>query len=176
MSVSVNPMELFTPFLPATYTVPEEEDKRRTFLVDKFSMFADVINDKTIGVFLQAAEALNGEKWFYLTTSKLRNGYQAIAYIPSYPNTGTLTLTIFTNPQYPIPNVTPQLVITDLWGTASKPPTAMGAGNGDYFTFLNQGNSKISFTMSDTTIVITTTVDLSAYSGFIVVKYLRDGF
>ena len=176
MSVPTNPMELFTPFLPATYAVPEEEDKRRTFLVDKFSMFADVINDKVIGVYLQAAEAFNGEKWFYLTTSKLRNGYQAVAYISSYPAIGTLTLTIFTTPQYPIPNVTPQFVITELWGTASKPPTATGAGDGDYFSFMNEGNSKISFTMSDTTIVITTTVDLSGYSGFIVVKYLRDGF
>ena len=171
-----NPMELFTPFLPATYAVPEEEDKRRTFLIDKFSMIADVVNDKKIGSYSQQTENFNGEKWIFITTSKVRNGYQSIAYIPSFPNASTLTLTLFSNPAYPISNITPQFRITLTWGAATKPCSAVGAGDGDYITFVNAGNPKISFTQSDTTIVITTTVDMTAYSGFICVEYLRDGF
>src|SRR5665213_1612085 len=100
-----DPSNLFTPFLPTTYNVPEEQDRLRTFLVDRFSNFADVINDKKIGVYVQTTEILNGESWFYKTTSKVRNGYQAIAYIPSFPVSGVLTLTLQSNPQFPIPNI-----------------------------------------------------------------------
>jgi hypothetical protein len=175
MTTPTNPIELFTPFLPATYNVPEEEDRLRTFLVDKLSMISDLVNDKRIGTFIQAMESLNGEKWFYAVTGVTRNGYQAIAYIPSLPATGVLILTLTSMPAFPVSNINPTFVITQTWGTASKPPTATGAGNADFFTYLNQGDSRISYTMSDTVITITTTVDLSAYSGFIVVQYLRDG-
>jgi hypothetical protein len=65
------------------------------------------------------------------------------------------------------------MVITKLFGTASKPPTTPGSG--DYFQYNNEGDARISFTFSDTQVVITTTTDLSAYSGFIVVEYLRAG-
>lgn len=165
-----NPSNLFTPFLPATFNIPEEEDRLRIFLNDKFSAISDVVNDKRIGAFTQNTESFNGEKWSYLTTSKVRNGYQAIAYIPSYPASGVLTI------PNPIPNVTPQLVITQTWGSANKSPTAKGAGNGNYFSFNTLGNPNIFYTISDTTIVITTTIDLSGYSGFIVIQYLRDGY
>ena len=165
-----NPQELFSPFLPATDTVPIEQDRLRTFLVDKFSALADVTNDKKIGCYTQNVESFNGEKWIYLTPSKVRNGYQSIAYIPAYPNAGVLTI------PNPISNINPQFVITHVWGSASKPCTAVGAGDGNYFSFMTLGNSNIKFTVSDTTIVITTTVDLSAYSGFIVIEYVRDGF
>lgn len=170
--IPTNPMELFTPFLPTTYNVPEVEDRLDVFLVDSLSNFADVINDKRIGTFTELTEAFNGEKWAYRITSKIRNGYQAIAYVPSLPNTGTLVLTGST---FPIHNINQQFVVTQVWGSASKPPTAVGTGNGDFFSFFGQGNSKISFTLSDTTLTITTTVDLSAYIGLFVIQYLRDG-
>lgn len=170
-----NPSELFTPFLPTTYELPEENDRLRTFLGDSLNVLSDVVNDKKIGVITQASENFNGNKFYYITPRITRNGYQTLAYIPSYPNAGVLTLTIATNPQYPIQDVNPEFVITNLWGTASKPCSATGAGDGDYFKFNNQGDSRISFTMSDTTIVITTTVDLTLYNGFIIIEYLRNG-
>ena len=117
-------------------------------------------------MFLQGAEALNGEKWAYDTTSKVRNGYQAILRIPSFVS-GSYAL--------PINNVNPQFVISQLWGSASKPCTAVGAGDGDYFSFFGQGNLDIQFTMSDTTITITASGPMSAYSGFVVIQYIRDG-
>lgn len=171
----MNPSELFTPFLPTTYNIPEEEDRHDTYLVDNFSNFADVINDKKIGVYTQASENFNGEKWFYKTTKITRNGYQTIAYIPSFPNTTTLTLTLSTVPTFPIKGIDPNFVVTQVWGSASKPNSSIGAGDGDYFSFFSQGDARITFTMSDTQIVITTTVDLTAYSGFIVIQYLREG-
>jgi hypothetical protein len=170
-----NPSELFSPFVPAVVVVPQEQDRLSVFLTDKLSQFADVINDKTIGTFTQVTEAFNGEKWIYDTTKKLRNGYQAIARIPSFPNAGILVLTLTSNPKFPISNITPQFVITHVWGSASRPCTATGAGDGDYFSFMNRGDPRIIWDMSDTTITITTTVDLSAYSGFLVIQYLRDG-
>lgn len=170
-----NPSELFSPFLPDTFTVPEEDERLQTFLVDKLSEFSSVINDKTIGVYTQQTEAFNGEKWIYDTTKKVRNGYQSIARITSFPNNTTLTLTLTSTPQFPIPGINPQFVIKSAWGSASKPCSAIGAGDGDYFSFYSQGNAKISFMMSDTTIVITTTVDMRAYSGFIIIEYIRDG-
>lgn len=175
MTIPTNPQEPFSPFLPATVIVPEEQDRVRTFLVDKFSAISDVVNNKKIGAYTQATSTQNGEKWSYKVTSKVRNGSQAIAFIPSYPNAGVLTLTRATVPQYPIDDINPQFVISLSYGTASKPCSAVGAGDGDYFTFMNQGDSRISWTMSDTTIVITTTTDLRAYSGFIVVHFIRDG-
>lgn len=175
MTIPTNPSELFTPFLPSTYNIPEEEDRLKSFLVDGFSGFSDVINDKKIGTYIQAFQTFNGEKWFYKDPKVTRNGYETIAYIPSYPNAGILTLTLESDPIYPIKEVNPEFVITLLYGTASKPPSEIGAGDGDFFQFNNQGDSRISFTMSDTQIIITTTVDLSAYSGFIVIHYLRNG-
>jgi len=170
-----NPSELFTPFLPSTFVVPEEEDRRRTFLSDKLSMISDVVNDKKIGSYTQAAESQNGEKWSYKTTSKVRNGVQAIAYIPSFPNTGVLTLTLTSTPQFPIQGIDPNFVVTLVYGSASKPCSAVGAGDGNYFSFMAQGDARVSFVMSDNQLVITTTIDMTAYSGFIVVQYLRDG-
>lgn len=172
---SSNPRELFSPFLPTTYNIPEEEDRGKTFLVDSFSNFADVINDKRIGNYAQAFENFNGTKWFFGSTRITRNGYQAIAYIPSLPNAGSITLTETSTPAYPVPNVNPEFIITHCWGSASRPCSSIGAGDGDYFSFFTEGNSQITFTMSDTQIVITTTVDLSAYIGIIVVEYIRNG-
>jgi len=173
--LSSNPSELFTPFLESSFNIPEEQDRLNTFLVDRFSNFADVINDKKIGTYVTGIENFNGEKWWYKSTQITRNGYQTFAYIASYPNAGVLTLTLTTNPAFPINGIDPNFVITNLWGTASKPPTSKGSEDGDYFAFYTEGNSNITFTMSDTQIVITTTIDMTAYSGFIVIEYLRVG-
>ena len=176
MTIPTNPQEPFTPFLPSTFNVPEEEDRLRSWLGQKFSESSDVVNDKKIGAYTQATSAQNGEKWSYKSTEVgVRNGFQAIAYIPSYPNTGTLVLTRQTIPQYPIDMINQQFVITLSYGTASKPPTAVGAGNGDFITYMNRGDPRIFWDMSDTTITITTTVDLTLYSGFLVVHFLRNG-
>lgn len=164
-----------SPFLPSTYNVPEEDDRLSVWLVDRFSNFANSINDKKIGNYTQDTERQNGEKWKYLDTKKTRTGYQAIAFIPSYPNASTLTLTLTSRPKFPISNINPQFVISKVYGNANKPCTKTGAGDGDYFSFMAQGDSRISFTMSDTQIVITTTTDLTAYQGTIVIEYIRDG-
>ena len=169
MTTPTNPIELFTPFLPTTYNVPENDERLAVFLVDKLSNFADVINEKRIGSFSQDSENFNGEKWIYDTTRKVRTGYQAVKRILSFPNNTTIVVSM------PINDINPQFVISQVWGSASKPCTAVNAGDGDYFSFFSEGNSKISFTMSDTTITIITTTDLSAYSGFIVIQYIRDG-
>lgn len=178
MTTPNNPRELFSPFLPTTYNIPEEEDRNKVFLVDRFSTFADVINDKRIGNYAQTAENFNGTKWFYRSTKIVRNGYQAIAFIPSLPNAGTITLTATSDPGYPVPNVNGDFVVTQVWGSASKTftePDTNPTGSGDYFSFYSEGNSKITFTMTNKEIVITTTVDLSAYIGIIVVEYIRNG-
>lgn len=161
-----NPSNLFTPFLPATFNIPEEEDRLRTFLNDKFSAVSDVVNDKRIGIFVDNTENFNGEKWWYKTTQVTRDGYQAILYFSSFVS-GSYPL--------PIPNVNPEFIVTQVWGSASKPCTATGAGNGDYFSFMAMGDTRISFTMSDTTITLTTDGARAAYSGFIVIQYLRNG-
>ena len=178
MTTPSNPADSFTPFLPTTYNIPEDDDRHDVFLQDNFSSMSDVINDKTIGTMVVGNQNFNGEKWWYKNVKITRNGYQTFCYIPSYPNASTLTFTLTdTDPNlvFPITGIDPEFMITLTYGTASKPPTSVGAGNGDYFTFMNQGDTRASWTMSDTTIVVTTTVDLTAYSGFIVIKYLHNG-
>lgn len=164
---SPNPSEIFTPFLPTTFTIPEHDDRLDTFLNETFANFADVINDKSIGAYTQSTENFNGQKWIYITPKIVRNGYQAITYIPVLAS-GTYAM--------PVPKVNPQFVITQAWGSASKPCTAVGAGDGDYFSFYSQGNVNVNFTMSDTSIVLTVGGLVGTYSGFIVVEYLRNGF
>ena len=174
----MNPSDLFSPFIPTTYNIPEEEDRHDVFLQDTFASIADVVNDKNIGTYVQGKENFDGEKWWYKDPKITRNGYQTFAYVPAYPASGVLTLTlnnIDVNKVFPITGINKEFVITLSYGTASKPPSAIGAGDGDYFTFMNKGDTRVSWTMSDTTIVITTTVDLSKYSGYIVIKYLRNG-
>ena len=176
--LETNPSELFSPFLPTTYNIPKEEDRLNTFLLDSFSQFCDIINDKKIGVYVQETENFNGEKWWYLTPEITRNGYQTIAYIASFPNTGVLTLTLDSSPAFPIQDINTEFVVTQVYGSASKPPTDPDnttAGTGDYFSFYSQGDARISFTMSNKEIVITTTTDMTAYSGFIVITYIREG-
>jgi len=166
MTTPTNPQENFTPFLPTTINYPEEQERLKTFLVDLFSSYADVINDKTIGGFTEDSQEFNGEKWSYDTTKKIRNGYQAIARIESFtPQTIPL----------PITDVNPQLIMTHVYGTASLPCTAVGANDGVYFSFFSQGDARIQFTVSDTQIVITTNGTTAAYQGFIVLMYVRDG-
>lgn len=166
MTIPTNPIEIFTPFLPSTFNLPEEDDRIKPWLGEKFSNFSDVINDKKIGNYVQSAENFNGTKWSYDTTRKVRNGYQAIARIKSFTNQ-TIAM--------PIGDVNPQFVISLVYGSASKPCTAVSAGNGDYFSFMAKGDSRISFTMTDTTITIVTDGLRAAYSGFIVLEYIRDG-
>jgi hypothetical protein len=161
-----NPSNLFTPFIESTYNIPEEEDRGRAFLNDKLSSISDVVNSKKIGTYTDNVENFNGEEWNYLNTKKIRNGYQTIVYIPSF-----ISQTI----PNPIPRVNPQLIVTHTWGSASRPCSAIGAGDGNYFSFYTLGNTNITYTLSDTQIVITTTIDLSAYKGFIVIEYLHDG-
>ena len=166
MTIPTNPSELFTPFLSTTYNVPEDEDRIKVFLVDRFSNFADVINDKKIGAYTQSTENFNGEKWIYDTTSKVRNGFQSVA-----------RFTSFVSGSYPMPigEINPQFIVSHVWGSASKPCSSIGAGDGDYFSFMSKGDPRISFTMSDTIITVTATGQMAAYQGFIVIEYIRDG-
>lgn len=175
MTTPTNPSELFSPFLPTTFNIPEEDDRLKSFLNENFANFADVINDKSIGVITDQVENFSGGKWWYKNTKINRNEYQTIVYIPSLPNAGPLPITLTSDPAFPIENINPEFVITNLYGTASKPCSSIGAGDGDYFMYTNEGNAKITFTMSDTQLVLTSTVDLSGYSGFIFISYLRNG-
>lgn len=175
MTIPTNPQESFTPFLPTTVNFPEEEDRIRVFLINLFANYADVINDKKIGVYIQGNSLLNGNKHWYGNTKITRNGYQSFLFINGLPNAGTLTINSNTVPAYPISNVQPEFLMWHVWGTASLPPSAVNAGDGDFFSFMAQGDSRISFIMSDTEIVITTTVDLSEYYGFIVCEFVRAG-
>jgi hypothetical protein len=92
-----------------------------------------------------------------------------MARVKSFPNAGVLVI------PNPIPNVNQQLIVSNVWGSASKPASAVGAGDGNYFTFPNMGDPRISFTINDMNITITTTVDLSAYTGFIFLEFIPDG-
>jgi len=168
MTVPSNPQEIFTPFLPSTFNIPEEEDRLDVFLVDTLCDFSDVINDKKIGVYLQSAETLNGNKIFYDDPKITRNGYQFLSRIVSYPANGTITLPV-------PPNIDPHFVVFNVWGSASKPPSATGAGDGDFFSFYSQGNAKVTFTMSDLDITLTTTALGTGYTGFIIIDYIRNG-
>jgi len=175
MTIPTNPQEPFSPFLPTTYNFPQEEDRAQTFIQDQLAYHSDVINDKKIGVYVQETPTLNGNKHWYATPKITRNGYQSFVFINGLPNAGTLTIDANTVPAYPIDDVQPEFLMWHLWGTASKPPSAQGAGDGDFFSFMNEGDARISFTMSDTTIVITTTVDLTQYFCFIVCEFIRAG-
>lgn len=161
-----NPQDLFSPFLPTTYNFPEEDDRLRTFLIDNFSTLSDVVNNKVIGNFSQDAENQNGKKFFYDTTKKTRNGFQSMARIESFTTT-TIDL--------PIENVDPDFVVSLVYGSASKPCSAIGAGDGRYFSFFGSGNIDIQFVMTDTKINITATAPMAAYSGFIIIEYIRAG-
>ena len=159
-----NPSNLFTPFLPSTFTVPEEQDRSRAFLTDNLSRISDVVNDKKIGIYTQDTENLNGNSFSYDDPKKTRNGYQSIARIKSFVS-GPIPM--------PISNIDDQFVVSLVYGSASLPPTTPGTG--DYFSFMAQGDTRISFVMSDTTITITASGPMAAYSGFIVIEYIRAG-
>lgn len=178
MTIPTNPSELFSPFLPSTYNIPEEDDRLDTFLVDQLSTFSDVINDKKIGTYITENSTQNGEKWWYKATNVTRNGFNSMIYIDSLPNASTQTITLTSSPKFPIESIDQNFVVTHTWGSASLPPTDPDntvAGTGNYFSFMNEGDSRISYTISNKQIVITTTVDLSGYSGFIVIEFLRRG-
>ncbi len=169
MTIPTNPINLFSPFLPSTFNMPEEEDRFKEYIGTTFSEVSDVVNDKVIGMFVENVENFNGHKFFYDTTKKLRNGYRFLLRIVSFPNTGVLVI--------PLPIVVnPQFVVSQVWGSASKPCSAIGAGDGEYFSFYSEGNSRITFVMTDLNVTITTTADMTVYSGFIIVDYIKDGF
>lgn len=161
-----NPSNLFSPFLEATFNIPEEEDRLRAFLNDKLSDLTDVVNDKMIGAHTDGVQNFSGGKWSYDTTSKVRNGYQTIFRVKSFTNGLTIKIPFQINPQF---------IISEVYGSASKPCSAIGAGDGVYFSFMSQGDARIQFQMTDTTIIITTNGTTAAYQGFIVLFYIHDG-
>lgn len=166
MTIPTNPQNDFSPFLPSTYNVPEEEDRWLDWIGETFSQISDVSNDKVIGNFVQDAQNFNGHKYFYDTTKKLRNGFRFLLRVTSFPNTGVLVIPL------PIP-INNQFAISQAWGSASKPPITPGTG--EYFSFYSEGDSRITFVMTDLSVTITTTADMTAYSGFIIVDYILDG-
>ena len=168
MTAPQNPSNLFTPFIPSTFNVPEESDRLKSWLGEKLSQITDVVNEKKIGVYSENTENFNGELWIYDTTDKIRNGFQTVLRIESFV-AGVST--------YPLPilDVNPQFIVTKVWGSASKPCSATGVGDGDYFSFFSEGNANIQFTMSDKEIVLTATAPMVNYTGFIVIEFLRDG-
>lgn len=175
MTIPLNPQEPFTPFLPTTYNIPEEDDRGKAFLQDQFAQFADVVNDKKVGVYVEETSVLNGNKHWYGNTRITRNGYQSFVFIRSLPNAGVMVIDANSNPAFPIENIQPEFLMWHVWGTASLPPSATLAGDGDFFSFMAQGDTRISFTMTDTVLTITTTVDLSSYYGFIICEFIRAG-
>lgn len=157
-----------SPFLPSTYNVPDEETSRIEWFGLTLSEITDVLNDKVIGIYVDNVENFNGNKFYYDSVRKARDGYRFILRIKSYPNTGVLVI--------PLPViVNPQFAISQVYGSASKPCSAIGAGDGEYFSYYSEGNTRISFVMTDKEITITTTADMTAYSGFIVVDNIKDG-
>jgi len=168
MTIPQNPQNDFSPFLPSTFNMPEEDDRISEFVGKTFSELSDVINDKVIGNFVQDAQNFNGHKYFYDTTKKLRNGFRFLLRVTSFPNAGVLII--------PLPIlVNNQFAISQAWGSASLPCTAVGAGDGEYFSFYSEGNTRITFVMTDLAVTITTTADMTAYSGFIIIDYILDG-
>ena len=166
MTTPINPSNDFSPFLPSTYNMPEEQDRISDFVGKTFSELSDTINDKVIGMFIQDSSTFNGHKYFYDTTQKLRNGFRFILRVTSYPNVSTLVL--------PLPEIfTNQFIVTQVWGSASLPPTTPSTG--EYFSFFSEGDSRITFVMTDTEVTITTTADMRSYSGNIIVDYIKDG-
>lgn len=160
-----DPSNLFTPFLEATYNIPEEDDRMKVYLNDKLSSIADVLNDKMIGSFTQNTQDFSGAKFIYDTTKKVRNGYQALIRITSFiPQVITIPF-----------EISPQFIISEVYGSASLPCTAIGASDGVYFSFMSQGDVRIQFQMTDTTITITTNGTTAAYQGFIIISFLHDG-
>lgn len=168
------PSNTFSPFLTTTQNIPEEDDRLKEFLNDTFSAYADVINDKKIGVIAQEDENFSGGKYFYKTTKITRNEYQTLVYIPSWIPM-TLTLNSLTSPKFPIKDINNEFVVTIVYGSASLAPSSTGAGDGEYFSFFGEGNTRIQFTMSDTTIVVTTDGSTASYTGFIIINYIRNG-
>jgi len=167
MTTPSNPSNLFSPFLPSTYNMPDEEGRSGEFVGKTFSQLSDVINDKVIGMFVQETNTFNGHKYFYDDPKKLRNGYRFLLRVESYPNAGTLVI--------PLPiEINEQFIVSQVWGSASKPPTAV-PNSGEYFSFFSEGNARITFVMTERKITITTTADMTAYSGFIVVDNILDG-
>jgi len=168
MTIPTNPQNDFTPFLPSTYNIPEEDDRHNEWLGSTLSDISDCVNDKVIGAMTQDVSSANGRKLIYDTTKKVRNGVQYLARVVSYPANGVL---ILSSPPY----INEQNVIYQVWGSASKPPSALNAGDGDFFSFYNEGSTKITFTMTDLLITITTTGLGTGYSGFICVDLIPDG-
>lgn len=164
--------ELNTPFLPTSIIIPEEEDRLSVFLVDILTDTTYALNNKTIGIF-SSVEKYNGENWNYGSTTaqvkKVRNGFQIIIYIPSLPNTNILEL------DQTIRGINENFIMTLCYGTASQLVNSNTSTPGDYFSFMNKGDSRISFTISDTQVIITTTTDLSTYQAYIVMEYIKAG-
>ena len=111
------------------------------------------------------ASFVSGAKFTYDTTKKIRNGYQTL-----------IRITSFVPQVIPIPfEISPQFIISEVYGSASLPCSAVGAGDGIYFSFMSQGDVRIQFQMTDTTITITTNGTTAAYQGFIIISFIHDG-
>jgi hypothetical protein len=165
MTTPTNPLEPFSPFIASTYNIPTDPESFKYFLEENLANISDVVNDKMIGAFTQNVGSINGSKWSYDVTTKTRPGYQLLIRVISFvPQTIPMPITI-----------NPQFVITQTYGSANLPCTATGAGNGSYFTFNNENDTRIQYTLSDTQIIITTNGTTASYSGFIMINYILDG-
>lgn len=163
--------ESTTPFISPNVQVPIEEDRRRVFLIDTFTSVIDSLNAKEIGIYYPQ-EVLNGEEWFMPNNpKKQRDGYRTVVPFPALPNITTLTL------PHNIPNIEIGFTITHLYCTASNFATNPGAprvNRGDYFQIAGDGDSRLKLYMDNVNVYLTSTIDLSAYTGIVVIEYVKE--
>lgn len=146
------------PFLPSEIQPPEEDDRLRVFLIDTLQKMIDVINDKTIGIYLPT-EVYNGEVWNYINPQNIEKyGYRTIIYIPApLPNVGSQI--------YPhnIQGINSAFAITNIYAAAS-----------DRVNFKYRLITGDDCTMDDTNVTLTTTFDGTTYQAYVVIEYLRN--
>jgi hypothetical protein len=145
-------------FLPTEFVLPLKWEDARQIFVDRETHTADVINNTESG-FYDSLEVLNGQQFFSsINYQQPRLAFRKIIDLGSLPNTGTLSIA------HGITGIT---VMTRIYGAATSatsyiPMPYFGLGNG------------IELQMDLTNIIVTTYSNRSAYTGLVVVEYLKN--
>jgi len=166
--MSFEPSDSINSFVPNDLIIPHEFLEANVILTDYFRSIVDALNDKDIGQY-STNELVNGQKWYTPGDANIfRYVYRKVI------DLGGLNDFTVTNPQTVAHgiSVTPNTVVTRLYGTATDPSTALIPLP---FVDMSGGSNHIELSMDATNVILRSNADYSGYTtAYAVIEYIQN--
>jgi hypothetical protein len=164
--------ELLQNYLTVYDQIPFQWNEAREFLVEQLRSISDAVNVRDIAYYIDDSQ-LSGQQFVkgVSTTQQFRDVFRKVINVGPLPNAATKTVPhgiTFNDDSF----------ITRLYGAGTRPSLKLaGGGLGIPLPFVSSAavGNNISLEIDPTNIILTTTIDYSAFTrSYVVVEYVQE--